>query len=183
MKYLRKQSSSIPNLSHNNVVSTTNQEEANMLNDYFSKCSTYHNLLCKRQTALTNYPLADDCPDEILYTEWTLDDPWYRKSRWLWWYLCENVKRNWGAYISPSLTKNFKLFIKSRLFLHSWKCWILFQSQKSTANLTTGLYLYCLYLGQTIGETCSPHYCQACVHKPTVWQLMYSGDSKVESLP
>ena len=24
-----------------------------MLNDYFSKCSTYHNLLCKRQTALT----------------------------------------------------------------------------------------------------------------------------------
>ena len=38
MKYLQKQRYSIPNLSHNNIISTMNQEKVNMLNHYFTKC-------------------------------------------------------------------------------------------------------------------------------------------------
>ena len=50
MKYLRKQTSSIPNLSYNNVMSSMDQEKANMLNDYSQSASTDRNLLYKPQT-------------------------------------------------------------------------------------------------------------------------------------
>ena len=68
MKYLRKQTSSIPNLSYNNVVSSMDQETANMLNDYFSKCFN-RSQLSLQTTDCLNYPLADDSPDEMLCTE------------------------------------------------------------------------------------------------------------------
>ena len=68
MKYLCKQISSIPNLSHNNVVSSMDQEKANMLNDHFSKCFN-RSQPSLQTTDCLNYPLADDCPDEILCTE------------------------------------------------------------------------------------------------------------------
>ena len=123
MKYLRKQSSSIPNLSYNNVVSTMDQEKANMLNDYFSKC--FNRALPSLQaTDCLNYPLADDCPDEILCTEsevaellMTLDiakasGPDGISARML---------RETAEHISPSLTKFFNLSIKTGSFPSLWK--------------------------------------------------------------
>ena len=49
------------------------------------------------------------------------DDPWYSKSQWPWWYLCEDVKRNWGAYLPITAKFFFYLSIKSRSFPSLWK--------------------------------------------------------------
>ena len=115
MKYLHKQTSSIPNLSYNNVVSSMDQEKANMLNDYFSKCFN-RSQTPLQTTHCLNYPLADDCPDEILCTEsevtallMTLDiakasGPDGISARML---------RETAEHISPSLTKIFNLSIKT----------------------------------------------------------------------
>ena len=124
MKYLRKQTSSIPNLSYNNnVVSSMDQEKANMLNDYFSKCFNRSQPPLQTTDCL-NYPLADDCPDEILCTEsevtallMTLDiskasGPDGISARML---------RETAEHISPSLTKIFNLSIKTGSFPSLWK--------------------------------------------------------------
>ena len=146
-----------------------------MLNDYFSKCFN-RSQPSLQTTDCLNYPLDDDCPDEILCTEseitellMTLDivkanDP-DGISAWM--------SRETAVHISPSLTK-FLIYPSSLdHFLHFGKSQTLFQSQKpmtTVIHLTTGPYLYYLSWANYIGEACSPHYFQACVHKPTVWQ-------------
>ena len=186
MKYLRKQTSSIPNLSYNNVVSSMDQEKANMLNDYFSKCFN-RSQPSLQTTDCLNYPLADDCPDEILCTEsevtellMTLDiakasGPDDISARML---------RETAEHISPSLTKI--LIYPSRLdhSLHSGKGQTLFPSQKPMTiviHLTTGPYLFYLSWAnywRNMFTTLLPSMCPRTHSLP-----MYSGDSKAGSLP
>jgi len=66
-KYLRKQTSSIPTLSHNNVTTSTDQDKANMLNSFFSTCFNRSQPALEAIDSL-DYSLVDECPDDILCT-------------------------------------------------------------------------------------------------------------------
>ena len=180
MKYLRKQTSSIPNLSYNNVVSSMDQEKANMLNDYFSKCFN-RSQPSLQTTDCLNYPLADDCPDEILCTEsevtellMTLDIAKASGPDGI----SVRMLRETAEHISPSLTKI--LIYPSRLdhFLHSGKSQTLFPSLKPMTiviHLTTGPYLFYLSWAnywRNMFTTLLPSMCPQTHSLP-----MYSGES------
>ena len=122
--------------------------------------STDHNLLCKPQTALTNLllmtALMRSCAQsEITELLMTLDIVKASGpdgiSAWM--------SRETAAHISPLLKKN--LIYPSSLdhFLHFGKSRTLFQSQKpmtTVIHLTIQAHIFTIYLGQTIGEACSP---------------------------
>ena len=185
MKYLHKQTSSIPNLSYNNAVSSMDQEKANMLNDYFSKC--FNRLQPPLQTTdCLNYPLADDCPDEILCTESevtallvTLDiakasGPDGISARML---------RETAEHISPSLAKIFNLSIKTGSFPSLWKKSNIVLIPKANDNHNPSNYRPISLLSwanywRNMFTTLLPSMCPQTHSLP-----MYSGDSKVESLP
>jgi len=79
-KYLRKQISSIPTLSHNNVTSSTDQDKANMLNSFFSTCFNRSQPALEAIDSL-EYSLVDECPDDILCTETEISEQ-FANAQW-----------------------------------------------------------------------------------------------------
>ena len=182
LKYLHKQTSSIPNLSYNNVVSSMDQEKANMLDDYFSKCFN-RSQPSLQTTDCLNYPLADDCPDEMLCTEsevtellMTLDiakasGPDGISARML---------RETAEHIPPSLT----LSIKTGSFPSLWKRPNIVPIPKANDSRNPSNYRPISLLSilgnywRNMFTTLLPSMCPRTPSLP-----MYSGNSKVGRLP
>ena len=93
-----------------------------MLNDYFSKCFN-RSQPSLQATDCLNYPLADDCPDEILCTESKISELLMtliaKASGSVG--ISARKLRETAEHISQSLTKIFYPSIKSGSFLSLWK--------------------------------------------------------------
>ena len=155
-------------------------------NDYFSKCFNRSQPPLQTTDCL-NYPLADDCPDEILCTEsevtallMTLDIAKASGPDGI----SVRMLRETAEHISPSLTKIFNLSIKTGSFPSLWKKSNIVPIPKANYNHNPSNYRP-ISLLSILGKLLEKH-----VHHimpsmcPATHSLpMYSGDSKVESLP
>lgn len=124
MKLLRKDQSTIPFLSYNDMTAQDDSGKANMLNEFFSEC--FNSVLppLSNQEKLSLRQPAEECPEELLFTEsevlhllQTIDvskatGPDNVSGRML---------KATAANIAPSITKIFNQSIKTGEFPQTWK--------------------------------------------------------------
>ena len=126
MKYVHKEQSTVPPLSHNGTTVQGDIGKANMLNTFFSKCfNTALPPLSEQDRASQHLGQPpDECPDELLCTE----------SEILKFLKAINISKASGPdnisgrmlkstaiSIAPSITKIFNQSISTGTFPHAWK--------------------------------------------------------------